>query len=151
MSPVSRLDRIAALFFLLLGGYVLRTGWTLEVGTLRKPGAGFQPFALGFFLLVLATVYLVQALRNETATTAPRLLTAWKRPLLAGSGILLYWACLQWFGFVATTFLFLLYWLWILERESWRRVLLVSVSATTGLYVVFTVILRIRLPVGTLF
>jgi hypothetical protein len=148
---MSRRDRIVALFFLFLGGYVLRAGWALDVGTLQKPGPGFQPFALGLLFMVLAVAYLALALGDKRTTSSPWPLTLWKRPLIAAVGILLYWSCLTWFGFPATTFIFLLYWLWILERESWRRIALVSISATAGLYVVFTLILRIRLPMGTLF
>jgi cytochrome oxidase assembly protein ShyY1 len=99
----------------------------------------------------LALAYLVLAFTDRDTIGSPWALKLWRRPLIAAVGILFYWSCLTWFGFPATTFIFLLYWLWILERESWRRIALVSVSATAGLYVVFTLILRIRLPMGTLF
>jgi hypothetical protein len=39
----------------------------------------------------------------------------------------------------------------VVERESWRRIALVSVGATAGLYLAFTWILKIRLPAGILF
>jgi len=148
---LGRRDGIVALFFLLLGGYVLQAGWALDVGTLQKPGPGFQPFSLGLLFMILAVGYLVLALRDRSTTGSPWPLKLWTRPLMASAGILFYWSCLPWFGFPATTFIFLLYWMWILERESWRRIVLVSVSATAGLYVVFTLVLRIRLPMGTLF
>lgn len=148
---MGRRDRIVALFFLLLSGYVLQTAWALDVGTFQKPGPGFQPFALGLLFMVLAVAYLLPALRGRGTPGSPWPLKLWRRPLIAAVGILFYWSCLPWFGFPATTFIFLLYWLWILERESWRRTVLVSVSATAGLHVVFNLILRIRLPMGTLF
>jgi hypothetical protein len=144
-------DRIVALFFLLLGAYVLQTGRALDVGTLQKPGAGFQPFVLGLLFLILAAAYLVLTFGSNHTAASRWPLKSWKRPSIAAVGILFYWLCLPWFGFPATTFLFLLYWLWVLERESWRRIALLSISVTAGLYAVFTLLLRIRLPMGTLF
>lgn len=144
-------DRIAAVVFLLLGGYVARAGLALDTGTLQKPGAGFQPLVLGILFMGLGAVYLVAACREPRAASSPWPLALWRRPLLASGAILFYWFCLTWFGFPVTTFLFLFGWLWLIERESWSRIVMVSVSATTCLYLVFTVILRIRLPLGTLF
>jgi len=144
-------DRIAAVFFLLLGGYVLQTARTMDWGTLQRPGPGFQPFLLGLFLVALAVVYLVVAF-SAKRTAAPKwAMKMWKRPLLASGGILCYWYALTLLGFGATTFGFRLYWRWVVERDSWQRIAVVSAAATAGLYLVFTLILRIRLPQGILF
>jgi hypothetical protein len=144
-------DRIAAVVFLLLGGYVAWAGLGLDMGTLKKPGPGFQPFVLGWIFLGLGAVYLAMACRGPQAAPAPWPLRHWRRPLLASGAILFFWLCLTWLGFPITTFLFLALWLWAIERESWQRIILVSVSATVCLYLVFTVVLRIRLPLGALF
>jgi hypothetical protein len=148
---VSGRDRVAAVVFLLLGGYVAMVGWTLGVGTLQKPGPGFQPLVLGVLFLGLAATYLAAACRGPRAAAAPWPLEQWKRPLSASGAILFFWLCLTWLGFPVTTLVFLLFWLWVIEGESWKRIVLVSVSATVCLYLVFTVVLRIRLPLGTLF
>jgi hypothetical protein len=144
-------DRVAAILFLVLGGYVLLAGIRLSIGSLQKPGAGFQPFVLGLAFIALASVYLVTAVQGKGDAAPAWPPAAWRRPILASGAVLFYWLGLTRLGFPAATLLFLLYWLWVVERESWRRVLLVSVGTTAGLYLVFTLILRIRLPLGTLF
>jgi hypothetical protein len=148
---VSGRDRVAAVVFLLVGGYVVGAGFALDMGTLQKPGPGFQPFVLGVLFVGLAGVYLVAACRAPRKAAAPWPLAYWRRPLLASGAILFFWLCLAWIGFPATTLVFLVFWLAVIEGESWKRIVLVSVSATACLYLVFTVVLRIRLPLGTLF
>lgn len=144
-------DRIAATAFLLLGGYVAGAGMALGTGTLQKPGAGLQPLVLGVLFMVLGMIYLTAAFRKPRGGVSPWSLALCKRPLMAGAAILLYWLGLTRLGFPLTTFLFLIGWLWLIERESWCRILVVSVSVTVCLYLVFTIILRIRLPLGSLF
>jgi hypothetical protein len=144
-------DRVAAVVFLLLGGYVACAGLALDTGTLQKPGAGFQPLVLGILFMGLGAVYLVAACRGPRTASSPWPLALWSRPLRASGAILFYWFCLTWLGFPVTTFLFLVCWMWIVEHEPWRKIVVVSVSVTACLYLVFTVALRIRLPLGTLF
>jgi len=126
-------------------------GVALSLGTPHKPGPGFQPVVLGAAFMGLALVYLAMAIPAWRTAGAPWPFRLWRRPLLGAVAILGYWLCLTILGFVPTTLLFLLYWLGVVERESWRRIALVSVGATAGLYLAFTWILKIRLPAGILF
>lgn len=148
---MSGCDRVAAVAFLLLGGYVLQTARRMDLGTFQKPGPGFQPFLLGLCFVGLAAAYLLLTFRVKRAAGPAWNLTRWTRPLLASAAILFYWYTLTILGFGLATLGFLVYWLWVVERESWRRIALVSITATAGLYLVFTLFLRIRLPQGFLF
>jgi putative tricarboxylic transport membrane protein len=148
---MTRRDGVAALLFLLLGVYVAWEGVALSPGTLHKPGPGFQPVVLGVVFVALALTYLTAAIPGWRTAGTPWPFSLWRRPLLGAAGILGYWLCLTVLGFVATTLLFLLYWLGMVEREPWRRIALVSVGTTAGLYLAFTWVLKIRLPAGILF
>ena len=150
-DAMTRRDGITAIFFFFLGMYVAWEGFALSPGTPHQPGPGFQPVVLGAAFMGLALVYLGMAIPAWRTAGAPWPFRLWRRPLLGAVAILGYWLCLTVLGFVATTLLFLLYWLGVVERESWRRIALVSVGTTAGLYLAFTWILKIRLPVGILF
>jgi putative tricarboxylic transport membrane protein len=150
-DAMTRRDGVTALCFFLLGVYVAWEGFALSPGTPHKPGAGFQPVVLGVAFMGLALIYLAMAIPARRTAGAPWPFRLWRRPLLGAVAILGYWFCLTLLGFVPTTLLFMLYWLGVVERESWRRIAAVSVGTTAGLYLAFTWILKIRLPTGILF
>lgn len=148
---VNKRDRIAAMVIAGIGLLILAESSRLPWGGLNQPGAGFMPFAVGVGLIGLALAYLIIAWPHRAESGAAWGWDQWKRPLLAVAGVLSYGYLLGRLGFLVTTLLFMGYWLWALESENWRKVLVVSVVATAGLYLIFIFGLRIALPTGSLF
>ena len=121
----------------------------LAIGSARQPGEGFFPFWLSVALVVVSVALLLQ--RSPSVAPAPATPAAPLRrgkvvlTLLAGLG---YALIVEPLGFTATTFVFLLFLLTVIEPQ--RRVASVAISAITAAssYVVFKVWLAVQLPVG---
>jgi putative tricarboxylic transport membrane protein len=142
-----RRDLVSGLFWLAVALLAAAQGYALNLGTLNRPGPGFFPFWGGVVLGLLSVVLVIDALRRGGAK-AGELGWSWKAPVVAGA-VLGYVLLLEWLGFTAVTFLFLLF-LLRLERYGWA---LSGVSATAGAgatYVVFQLWLRTQLPAGPL-
>jgi len=70
------------------------------------------------------------------------------RPLLGVIIFTLYAFLLGYLGFIATTFLFLIVWMWIIERIRWLTIIGISVGVTAVLYFIFEYFLEVPLPTG---
>ena len=51
-------------------------------------------------------------------------------------------------GFLLTTFVFLILWMWVIEGISWRQIAAVSIGVTLVLYLIFGYFLEVPLPGG---
>jgi putative tricarboxylic transport membrane protein len=115
------------------------------------PGPGFLPFWLGVVMAVLASMLLVGALRSRDPGEPwlPRGEGLRRLVLVLGLTALLV-ALLEVVGMVVGTVLFIAVLLRVLDRESWRRTLAVALGVAGFNYLVFTLWLRVPLPVGLL-
>lgn len=141
-------DRLAGLAFATFGVLVGVRAVGLDVGGWRTPGPGFFPLLVGVATSVLGTAL-------AFSRTAPSLkgdpLNTGRRKLL-GAGVLLegYVLGFDRLGFVPVTFVFILVWLRVVERSSWREATLVAAAAAIAMYAVFIRWLAIPLPAGIL-
>ncbi len=120
------------------------------MGTLRHPGPGFLPFGLALVLACLA-VALILSNRSQGGSSSPFWAErTWVRPLLGVIIFLLYAFVLVYLGFIATTFLFLIFWMWVIERIRWTTILSISVGVTAVLYFIFEFFLEVPLPLSWL-
>jgi len=138
-------DLVSSLFWLAVAIFAVVQGAALKLGTLNRPGPGFFPFWGGVVLGVLALVLLAGTAGKGTATPVP----AFKSPkLLVVAGALLgYVVLLEILGFVAVTFLFLLF-LFRLEGRAWAFSALTALLGTLGAYALFQLWLKTQLPLG---
>ena len=83
---------------------IIIESYRLRLGTLKEPGAGLWPFAVGLFFVCFSLGYLIKAL-NAFPSGAPPFWggVKWKKPLLAMFILLLYPVLLEKMGFIFTT------------------------------------------------
>jgi putative tricarboxylic transport membrane protein len=149
---------IGGLFWMVVGVVFCAGGW--EYGILRGsiPGAGFFPFMASIVLIALSMGVSITSLWPETTKdicfdggekffACP---DSWKRILLALAGLLFFWQGLSYLGFLLTTFIFIIFLLRFIEPQRWVTVLTTAILTTGIAYIVFRILLKVRLPAGIL-
>lgn len=124
-----------------VGGAVLAYGYGL--GSLRDPGPGLWPFAIGVVIAVLSTILLVtgRGLTDSEAFTRSSLLPVAGVVTFAAFGLLMPLT-----GFEIPALALCVIWLRFLGGESWRNTLVIAVVTTLVFYFLFLYGLRIPLP-----
>jgi putative tricarboxylic transport membrane protein len=120
------------------------------MGTMKHPGPGFLPFGLACILIVLALALIISQWKKGSGKTPFWPGRAWLRPLLGIGAFVLYAFLNVYTGFLLTTFIFLILWMWFIEKISWFRIIAVSIAVTTVLYLIFGYFLEVPLPGGFL-
>lgn len=150
MSP----DRVSGLFWLAFGLICMYGSTLLGLGTLREPGTGFFPFLTGGFTSLMALLVLFRAflLKKEFQAKISSFWRGrmWHRPLAVGALMAGYVLVLENVGFLPTSFVVLLLMLRLVEKFSWGKAVLISLSASALTYLVFQVLLKATLPKGIL-
>ncbi len=120
------------------------------MGKWRHPGPGFFPFGLAIALILLSFVLIFKR-RQTDKTPAPFWPErTWLRPLLGVAILFFYALVIERVGFVITTLIFLVAWMWVIERLRWWIIISISVGTTAGLYLIFSLLLEVPLPAGFL-
>lgn len=148
---MGKADRVTGVVGLAVGVAVAIGAWRLPAEAEFGLGAAFLPFWLGIVLAVLSLGLFLPAggrFSDEGAPIWPADVAVWRRlgamvALLAG-----YVALLERIGYVATTFLFLLFSMRALERGRWWITALISSLATGALAAIFRGWLKAPLPRG---
>lgn len=142
-------DLVSGVFWLAVAVFALVQGAALKLGTLRAPGPGFFPFWGGVLLAALSLVLLGDALRHRASEAVLSWARApgFRKVLIVLVAILGYLLALEWLGFGAMTFLFVLL-LFRLERKGWMASVLSAVLGSAAAYLMFQVWLKTQLPAG---
>lgn len=144
----------AAISLFLFGAITAALSLQLPLGTLRLPGSGFFPLALGLALMALAAGHGVKLhlARPKAAPTvapaAPAADGAARRVVLFVAGVIAAVALLKPLGYVFTSFLLMLVLLQILGLRSWYRSASIALVSAAASWVVFVHWLKIPLPSG---
>ena len=120
------------------------------MGKASRPGAGFLPFGLALILIALSIALLAKSWKKEAQSVPFWPKRGWVRPLLGAGIFLLYALLLPPLGFILTTFFFLIFWMWVIERTRWATILPLSIGVTAVLYFIFSYFLEVPLPAGFL-
>jgi hypothetical protein len=120
------------------------------MGKASRPGPGFLPFGLALILIALSIALLARSWKREEQSVPFWPDRGWVRPLLGVVIFLLYAVFLPPLGFIPTTFLFLIFWMWVIERIRWATILPISMAVTAVLYLIFSYFLEVPLPGGIL-
>jgi drug/metabolite transporter (DMT)-like permease len=118
------------------------------MGKFKHPGPGFFPFGLAVILAFLALALILQSRRKEEVPAPFWPERTWRRPLLGAAVFLLYAFSLGYLGFILTTCLFLVVWMWGVERIRWLTIITISIGVTAVLYFIFEYFLEVPLPTG---
>ena len=131
----------------------MTTAWSsihLAMGKWGRPGPGFFPFGLAVVLILLSLVLIFRHWEKDRTPAPFWPGRTWLRPLLGVAILVLYALSFDRMGFIVTTFLFLVIWMWIIERLGWRTILSISTGTTVALYLIFNLFLEVPLPQGFL-
>jgi len=143
-----RADQITGIVMLVFSLTVAYTSWQMPQRVEFGPGMGFLPFWLAVIMTVLSVLLLVDASLRKVAAggnpfPAPRALL---NVVLVIAGLGVFVAVLDTVGFAVSTTLYIVYLLAVVQKEPWVKSAIVSVLSTGGLFVVFQVLLEVKLP-----
>jgi hypothetical protein len=144
----------AAITLLVFGALTAGLSLQLPLGTLRAPGSGFFPFALGLMLVALAAAELLRLrlARPKPAPVPPAPAAnngAARRVALFMAVVAVSTALLQPIGYVGSSFLLMLGLLRVFGLRWGASALIAALSAAAS-YVLFVLWLRIPMPAGPL-
>jgi hypothetical protein len=159
---MSKSDHVANLVVIGLGVFVAYHSYNyLKLGILIAPGAGFLPFLCGLALVVLAVIWRLQTTLfkpRSKAGHAGHPLTATgdaesALPPVSRAKLVLAFAttvgCAVLFeriGFFLATLVFMLVWQAVVERQHWRRAIVITVLCSAAMYALFRLLLHVELP-----
>jgi len=146
-------DIIGGLFWLGVG--VLFFVWSTRYprGSLRQPGPGFIPAALGILLVLLSLMLLGRAVKTfaiaqRQPPSSP--FRNWRKVAFTVAILLIGLFVFETMGHLLTFFLLIVFLMRGTERESWKKILLVAFCSAMGVYLVFVLLLKQPLPQGWL-
>ena len=149
-----RKPQIAACCFWAFSAYLMWESWNnMEYYTPLGPGAGFFPFWLGALLGGLGIVWLVQVSRRlgnteEGPSLPPR--AGIVRILSIVVSVAAVSALMNLLGFQLAMFLFMLFMLMILGRQTIWTTVIIALVCSVGVYHVFGRYLDVQLPAASL-
>ena len=147
-KQIEKWDRVSGYILLFIGVIGAFSSTQLSMGKFKHPGPGFFPFGLSVILAFLALALILQSRRKEEVPAPFWPERTWLRPLLGAAIFLLYALSLGYLGFILTTFLFLVVWMWVIERIRWATIITISTAVTAVLYLIFEYFLEVPLPTG---
>jgi hypothetical protein len=147
----------AAISLFVFGAVTAALSLQYPLGTLRMPGSGFFPLALGLALMALAAgdgIRVHSARRKATVPAAPAAPPADGAAIRVGlflGAIAAATALLQPLGYALVSFLVMLALLQVLGVRRWLASGLIALGSAAASYLVFVQWLKIPLPSGWLY
>jgi len=148
VRPIEKWDRITGYILLIIGVVTAWSSTQLAMGSFKRPGPGFLPFGLACILIVLAVALIASRWKKGSGRIPFWPERTWLRPLLGSLAFALYALLIGLIGFLLTTFVFMILWMWVIEGISWRQIATVSTGVTLVLYLIFSYFLEVPLPGG---
>ncbi|MBK1786765.1 tripartite tricarboxylate transporter TctB family protein [Prauserella cavernicola] len=142
-SYARRQNVIAASVLFVVGAGAALLSWQLGIGDLADPGPGMWPLIVSVAMAVIAVVLVVRSAPTGEEERFGR------ESLVVAAGVvslLGYVFLFERVGFEIPTVALLVLWLKLLGRESWLMTAIVSLSATTAIYLLFITGLGVSLP-----
>ena len=102
-------DKVSGIFGFLFGGFIIYSAFTLDIGALGDPGAGFFPLVAGCGLCLMSAMIYLQAVLSKGKKTE-RIFSGviWRRPAVILVAVFLYILFLENWVLFSSTFS---YWL----------------------------------------
>src|SRR5262245_34883622 len=141
---------VTSILFLMLALGAFIESMKLPFGRVSAPAAGFFPAILAVLLALISLFIFVEALRGSHDRAPQGEPLKWKKILLTLGSLLVFGFVFERLGYLLATFLFILFLLRAVERQSWRLTLSVAFSASLVSYIVFGLLLGTPLPAGLL-
>ncbi len=145
-------EALAGAALVALGVHIVRQALGWEIMGPDGPGPGFFPFGYGALMIVLSLALIVaRALRPAAATAGAR--GAWRahvRPLVTWVAFALAALLMPVIGFVPAFAGLTLFMARFVFTRDWGSSLLVAALCALGFWIVFPILLDVRLPAGPL-
>ncbi len=144
-------ERISSFLLILLALYILKESFSLGVGGLHQPGAGFFSMVGGIMLFIFSTIIFIKSLsvrsvvkgiksQEEKESLMPAVYTV--------AGIIVYTIILEHVGFILSTFALVVLLLKLFENKKWWVDLITAGLVSSAFYFLFAVFLKSELPKG---
>ncbi len=156
-------DRIASIvFFLFAAAYLAMAFFTIgEAASRQVLGPDVFPKAVGFLMLFLAGLYVIQSFRGSRRDDEQRAaiigaddkLSSYMDKKTVGImlGLMLVYAfAFERLGYPISTFLMFMAGVFVLDRRHLVRDGVIAILGSFGLYFIFAYLLRVQLPPGPL-
>ncbi|MDX8047264.1 tripartite tricarboxylate transporter TctB family protein [Gracilibacillus sp. S3-1-1] len=142
-------DSYLAVFLLILSGFIFYR-------TMEMPSASaFFPELLSILLAVLSVLLLISSIRkrgteadNEQAAKEEKLVLP---VVLIIASLILYGILLQYFGFIIATLVVVNFVIFATGYKKYIKGFLIACTTTSVIFVVFQLLLNVRLPAGVFF
>lgn len=152
----SREDSLVGIVSVLLGIFVLIISSTFRETTALDPtGPGGVPTILAWCILIIGIIhiagaYLAPKLNEDKKTKFAKEFEAAKPILRIALVCVLYISLLEHIGYLIATPLLMIGIMWTIEVRNIKSLLLTSVVTTVVLFLIFSVALKVKLPMGFL-
>ncbi len=145
----------SSLFLFLLALAVLLGAAELGLGTVSEPGPGFLPFLAAVVLALCSGIYFLSRValtiqRSHDPLSKPWAETQWRKVIYVVLALIAYSIFLEDLGFLACTFLLMMFLLIVMGVNHWYTAPIGSALITLICYVTFEKILMIGFPRGIL-
>jgi putative tricarboxylic transport membrane protein len=145
-------DLVSGIILMILSLIMLLEARKLDFGSLNSPKEGLLPFILAILLLILSSVLVGKSLRKkpegESSEKKPEGWNLKRIGTVAGLlGLAFFFERL---GYILSTFAFLVFLLWVIERQRWWVVFTVAFLSTLVSYLILGPLLDSPLPKGIL-
>ncbi len=146
------LDRDGNIGIFLLGIAALLCYGAIElgIGKTHDPGPGFFPFLAGLIIAILSLGLIGSLLKGRRVLATPQGHLVTGRAALILGVFLLFGFFVEKAGFFVCTFVVTMVLLWANGVQKWPVLLFAALLTCAGIYLVFNVLLEVRLPLGIL-
>ncbi|MGC4376756.1 tripartite tricarboxylate transporter TctB family protein [Fictibacillus sp. Mic-4] len=139
-------DRYASFIFFIVGmAFMIESGRISHSAYGSNVGPNVFPFLLGLILGLLSIKLLIETMKYQNERKEKEALD-YKKFLIILVAAILYALLLEPFGYIISTFLFLLVGFQTMEKGGWVKTVLISASFSFGVYYLFAEVLKGTLP-----
>ncbi len=122
----------------------------LGIGKTHDPGPGFLPFLAGLIITILSLILIISSFQNKLKHFLPETPLLTVRASLTLGVFVIFGLLVEKAGFFICAFFVTIIMLWINGVKKWPLLFLVAILTSGGIYLVFNVLLDVRLPLGVL-
>jgi len=149
---VIKADQGSGLALLVLSAFICWGSLLLPYGSARDPGPGFLPLWLGIILGAMSLGLILKTVREKQAGKIIGDILAkevrWDKVALILLALILYGYLMDFCGFLVITLFFIAFLLRFIDPQPWKSVIGWALAGSLGVYIIFEVWLKLRLPKG---
>lgn len=143
-------DAITAVVLLAFSAFIIVNSLAMPISSQYGPGPGMFPLGLGVILAILSVALLWDGINPRVKDKPSKFQN--KRGLISSAlliaGLVGYALLITSLGYLLTTFLMVVFLMWVVARDSVKTTLLTALGVTFLLFLIFHVGLHVQLPTG---